>query len=82
MKGEDKGIITKCAGIQNWILAQENKCDKGHYWDNWPNPSKGNQYIKYCINVKFPEFDNQSMIIYKIILVLGKQKRNSKTKMT
>ena len=29
---------------------------KGILGNNWPDLSKGNQYIKCCINVKFPEF--------------------------
>lgn len=45
MKGEDKIMITKCSGILNWILDQENKCGKGNYWDNWPNRSKGNHTL-------------------------------------
>lgn len=46
MKREDKDMITKSTGILNWVLDQENKCNEGHYWDNWPNVIKGNQYIK------------------------------------
>lgn len=55
MKREEKDMVTKCTEILNWVLDQESKCDKGHYWDNWPNLSKGELCIKYCINVKFPE---------------------------
>lgn len=67
MKGEDK-IITKCSGILNWILDQENKCGKGSYWDNWPHRSKGNEYIKYCIAVQFPELDQCTVLVYKGVL--------------
>lgn len=60
---EDKLTIIECTGILNWILDQENKCDQGNYWDNWLNRSKGSRYIKYCIEVRFPEFDKCTMLV-------------------